>query len=452
MKKNYSSGSVLKVLSLGGWSDVTQNIYVYETPKDIVVIDCGIGFPDDVGSEDEVVVPDISYLLERKGKIRGIVISHGHLDHYGALPFLLSKLGNPPIYASRLVRGFINSQMADFNLQSPKVNLIDPSKGAIRLGSFEIFSFRVNHSVPDSLGFCINTPAGKIFHVSDYKFDLTPVDGRVFQINKAARLAHPQVLALFSDCLGAVHPGFTSSEKEIKNIFNQIIRDTKGQLFITTLSSNISRFQQAIEASFNHGRKIVLVGRSVEEKIRVAQRLGYLNVGKKDLVPLKKAKKYSQNQLTYLIAGSYGQSNSALSRLAGDEYRDIKLEKDAVVVFSADPAPPGTKETVDTLVDKLTLKGAKVYYYEIQENLHVSGHGSANDIRLLFSLVNPKYFIPIGGNPRHVRAYSFLAEEMGAKSGQVLELFTGEVLEFSPNFARVAGKIEIKEHIVKSRQ
>jgi len=288
----------LKVISLGGWSGVTQNMFAWETPKEILLIDCGIGFPEETSGEKEVLIPDINYLKSRKEKIKGIIISHGHLDHYGALPFILPEINYPPIYASRLVKGFIEARMAEFNLSQPKINLIEFKGDFFNVGSFKIHSFRVNHSVPDSAGFCIETPAGKIFHVSDFKFDFTPVDSKVFQIARAVQLARPPVLALFSDCLGSVHPDFTSSEREIEKMFNQIIGETKGQLLITTLSSNISRFQQAIKASLRQGRKLVLVGRSVEEKIKIARRLGYLQLKNQDVVVLKNAKKMSSRKLT----------------------------------------------------------------------------------------------------------------------------------------------------------
>lgn len=451
MKFKGTKNSWLKVVSLGGWGKVNQNMFVYESANDIIVVDCGVDFPDDTESEVEVIIPNIDYLKERKNKIRGIIISHGHLDHFGALPFILPAIGNPPVFATRLAEGFIQSRMSEFNITRPRTKVITPDDGVINLGAFKVTPFGVNHSVPESLGLCLETPVGKIFHVSDFKFDMTPVEGRVFQIGKAARLAYPHVLALFSDCLGAVNEGYTGSEREIENIFDQIVEKTKRQVFITSVSSNISRFQQAIRVSLEHGRKIVILGRSVEEKIRVAQKLGYLKIKEKNIIPLKKAKKLPQKELTYLIAGSYGQTNSALSRLADDEYRNVKLEEGAVVIFSADPSPPGSKKAVDALVDKLTLRGAEVHYYEIQENLHVSGHGSAGDIRLLFTLVKPKYFVPIGGDPRHVRAGSLLAKEMGAPEEQVLELFDGEVIQFSENQARIVDRMTIKGVPIKSQ-
>jgi len=451
MKFKKRKNQKLRILSLGGWSGVNQNMFAYESNDDILVVDCGVDFPGETMSGVEVIIPNTSYLENKKGKIRGIIITHGHEDHFGALPYLLPKLGNPPIFATRLVKGFIQAKLKEFKVVLPKFHLIDPERDAFVVGQFKIHSFRVNHSVPDSVGLCLETSAGKIFHVSDFKFDLTPVIDKVFQIRKAAKLAYPQVLALVSDCLGATTPGFTSSEQEIEKIFDQILGKAKGQVFITTISSNISRLQQAIRVSLEHNRRIVILGRSLKEKIEVARKLGYLKLNQRNVVFPQKARKLPQDKLTYLIAGSYGQSNSALARLAEGTYREVKLEKGAIVIFSADPSPPGSKEAVDTVVDKLTLKGAKIHYYEIQENLHVSGHGSAGDIRLLFALVKPKYFIPIGGDPRHIRAYSSLAKEMGAKEKQILELFNGEVVEFDRQQAQIVDKIKVKGIPVKSK-
>jgi len=359
----------LRILSLGGWSGVHQNMFVYETDDDILVVDCGIGFPDETMPGVEVIVPDVSYLVDRVEKIRGVIITHGHVDHYGALPFVLPRIGNPPVFATRLVRRFIQARLAEFAVTGPKLHLIDPDDNPFDLGPFEIAPFRVNHSVPDSIGLCLNTSAGRIFHVSDFKFDLTPVDGKVFQIGKAARLAYPKVLILISDCLGAIASGFTGSEREIEGILSQIIREARGQVFVTTVSSNISRFQQAIRVSLQHNRKIVILGRSVREKIDIARELGYLKLNQRNVVSPQKARKLPQDKLTYLVGGSYGQPNSALARLAEGTYRDVKLEEGAVVVFSADPAPPGAREAVDLVVDNLILKGAHLSEVRLRQDV-----------------------------------------------------------------------------------
>lgn len=423
-------------------------MFVYETSRDMVVIDCGIDFPELQDEGEKIGISDTTYLRKNLGKIRGIVITHGHEDHYGALPFLPQVFSKIPVFAPRLAHEFIKEKLKEFSLPFPFIRTIS-GKGEIRLGEFKLFSFRVNHSVPDSMGFCLETPAGKIFHVPDFKFDLTPVDGKRFDFQRVTSLARGKVLALFSDCLGATEEGVTKSEKEIEEVFSQILAKSKGQVFITTLSSNISRIQQAINASLRFGRKICILGRSIEQSIEIARRLSYLRLSNKNLIFQGKAKRTPPEKMVYLVAGSYGQSNSALVSIVEGRYHGIKLLKDAVVVFSADPAPPGVKERVDRLVDKLTLLGAKVYYYEIQENLHVSGHGSKEDLKLLIALVEPKFVIPIGGNPRHQRAYNFLAQEMKIPQQNIFELLNGEILEFKDGQAHIAGKIKLKKVFVE---
>lgn len=442
-------GGFLKVIPLGGAGEVNKNMFVYETPQDIVIVDCGIDFFEFENEREKLGIPDIGYLQKNLAKIRGIIISHGHEDHYGALPFLLQKgLRKIPIFAPRLAQEFIKGKLREFGVSFPSFHVF-AGKEEVKLGGFRLFPFRVNHSVPDSLGFCFETPVGKVFHVPDFKFDLTPVGGKRFDFQRVVNLAQGKVLALFSDCLGATEEGYTKSEKEIEEVFSQILGKSKGQVFITTISSNISRIQQAINASLRFGRKICVLGRSIEQSMEIARGFNYLRISNKNLISQKKAKKISPNKLTYLVAGSYGQPDSALGMISQGKYHGVKLSKNAVVVFSADPAPPGVKERVDRLVDKLTLLGTKVFYYEIQENLHVSGHGSKEDLKLLMALVKPKFVIPIGGNPRHQRAYSFLAQEMGIFSQNIRELLNGEILEFKNEQANIVGKINLKEVFVQ---
>ena len=448
-KQRNKFNNYLKVIPLGGAGGVNQNMFVYETAQDIVVVDCGIDFPELETGNEKFGIPDISYLQKNFNKIRGIIITHGHEDHYGALPFLLPKgLNRIPIFAPRIAQEFIKGKLKEFGT-SPLFLNVYSGKGEIKLGGFRVFPFQVNHSVPDTMGLCFETIAGKIFHVTDFKFDLTPVSGKRFDFQRAVNLAQGKVLALFSDCLGATEEGFTKSEKEIEGVFEQILGKAKSQVFITTLSSNIARIQQAINASLKFGRKVCILGRSIEQSVEIARSFNYLKVSNKDLIFQGKSKKIHPNKITYLVAGSYGQSTSALVKISQGKYHGIKFLKDAVVVFSADPAPPGVKEKVDRLVDKLTLLGAKVYYYEIQENLHVSGHGSKEDLKLLIALVKPKFAIPIGGNPRHQRAYGFLAQEMGIASENIFELLNGEILEFKNNRANITGKIKLKEVLVE---
>lgn len=429
---------MLKFIPLGGVGEVTKNMFLYETDREILVIDCGAGLPDD-NSEDKIFIPDFSFLRRSRKKIQGVVVSHAHFDHYGALPFLLSEF-DLPVFGSRLTLAFLGEKLKELKIKK-KINLqiLRPKKKLV-LGSFSVTPFHVNHSVPEAFGFAISTPAGKIFHVSDYKFDFTPVHGPVFDFHTCLRLANRGVLALFSDCLGACESGFTQSEKAIEATLFSLIAQSQKQVFVTTLSSNLSRIRQIINAARRAKRKVVVLGRSLETSLKIGQKLGFLP---KDKVLRKKAA--DERKVVYLVAGSYGQANGSLMRIAQGKYPRVSLKEGALVIFSADPSPPNTRDKVDKLVDLLTLRGAEVHYYEIQENLHVSGHGSQSDIQLLFALIKPQFFIPLGGCPRHMRAYSLLAQAMGVARERVFELLPGETLQLKKSRLQRAEKLPLKE-------
>lgn len=437
----------LKFIALSGTTGVTENLYVYEYGGDMIIVDCGVGFPESEMFGVDLVIPDFSYIKQNAGKLRGILISHGHEDHLGGLPFLLKDV-NTTVYASKLVAGFIQDKFDDYDMKSPKISVFDPERDVLTLGVFKITPFRVSHSVPDGVGFCIDIPEGKIFHVPDYKFDWTPVDSRPFDVAKVATLASQGTLALASDALGANTPGYTESELSIENRIEAIASDASGKVYLTTISSNISRIQQTINVAAKLGRKIVFIGRSIERKATIAKDLGYLFYPNDLVVKSKQASRLPPNKILYIISGSYGQPGSALYRLCMGEHDFLTIGKGDVVIFSSDPAPPGSKANVDFLVDKLIEADVDVHYYDMQEDLHVSGHGSIGDIEMLFALVKPKYYIPIGGTIRHMRAYGLIAQRMGAPEEDVLELLPGEIVEFSNQYARRAGKIPVKEVMV----
>lgn len=440
----------LRYYSLGGGGEVTRNFHVYEYGDEILIVDCGIGFPDSEALGVDIVVPDISYLRGKIERIKGILISHGHEDHYGALPYLLKDLGNPPVYSSRLVQGFIRRKLEGANMLSgARLCLINPEEPAFRLGSFEIDSFHVAHSVPDSLGFRITTPQGKVLHISDNKIDMTPVmKSNAFDLSRVAELGNEGVLVLVSDCLGSTAPGHSYSEKDIEKHFYNLFSEAKGQIFVTTVSSNISRIQQAINAASKLGREGVFLGRSIEGNSLVAKKLGYLDIPPGFLVSPRDLSKRSLNKVIYFCAGAYGQSGSALDRLSRGDHRLAEIKPEATVVFSADPAPPGVKDNVDAVIDRLTQLKATVHYYELQENLYVSGHGASGDKQLLMTLAKPKYFIPISGSPRHVRAYSHLAQELGYSERSIYEIDSGEVVEFKDGRASKGRAITVRNVFV----
>lgn len=430
----------LRYLSLGGAGEVNKNMHVYEFDGQLIAIDCGIDFPDSDMPGVEIVIPDFTYVASRRDKFQAVFITHGHEDHYGALPYLLQDV-KVPVYASRLVRGLILAKLEEFGLnKEADIRIMDPEKDTIQVGPFKVSPFRINHSVPDSCGLCIETPVGRIFHVADFKFDWTPVMDKPFDVKRALQLADPGVLSLYSDSLGAATGGFTRSERDIEDEFLSIFSKAQGQIFLSTISSNISRMQQAINVSLKLNRKVCFLGRSIERNAIVARSLGYLNLPKKAVIKMENAMDYPQNQITYIITGCYGQPNSALGKLARKEHRFIDLDSKSTVVFSADPAPPGAKEHVDTLVDKLTSFNADVYYYDTQENLHTSGHGSARDLLMLAALLKPKYFVPIGGTPRHAFAYTKLVAPLGVDPKNVFKLEAGQFLRYLPNGRALLGE------------
>ncbi|MFH1971002.1 MAG: ribonuclease J [Patescibacteria group bacterium] len=437
----------LKFIALSGTTNVTENLYVYEYGNDIIVIDCGVGFPESDMYGVDLVIPDFTYLSENSHKIRAILISHGHEDHFGALPFLPEKI-KAPIYATKLVVGFIEDKLEDYKIRGKKVNVFDPEKDVLSFGLFKVTPFRTSHSVPDGVGFAIDTPEGRIFHVSDYKFDWTPVDGRPFDVSKVALLASGKPLALVSDSLGSTNPGYTESEKEIEKRMEEIVRGAKKKVYFTTISSNISRMKQALNVASKLGRKVVFIGRSIERKAEIARELGYLSYPNNLVITVKQSNKIPENQIMYIISGSYGQPGSALYRVSLGEHDYLSVTEGDVVIFSSDPAPPGSKGNVDSVVDKLIEKKVDVHYYDMQEDLHVSGHGSQKDIEMLFSLVRPKYLIPIGGTIRHMHSYSLIAQNMGYLEQNVFGLGAGEIVEFSQGNAKITGKIHIKNVLV----
>lgn len=434
MPKFFQHETLLKFMPLGGIGTVTKNMYVYEYGEDILLVDCGIGFPEAEHLGVDVIIPDINYLKDKLQKIRGVVVTHAHEDHFGALPYLIEELGRPPIYAAKLPLGFIKNKLNEYDLlQHQSLHTIEPEVDPFELGnSFRITPVRVNHSVPDALALFIQTPVGNIVHAADFKFDWTPVDKKPFGIGKLATLVAGGVLALMSDCLGSTTVGYTLSEQSIEESFVREIGKAPAQVFITTVSSNISRIQQAINASVQFKRRVCLVGRSIEQNVEVAQNLGYLIVPEGAFIEAEEARRLPFSQICYIVAGSYGQSDSALTRLSKQEHKEVALEKNAVVIFSADPIP-GVYDQVGSVIDRLTELGARVVYSEIQDDLHVSGHGSQGDLKMMAAIVKPLCFIPIGGNFRHMRAYKTMIGEMGFDEGSVFELKNGQRVEFAKN-------------------
>jgi ribonuclease J len=445
----------LKIITLSGTESVTKNMTVYEYGDDIIVVDVGVGFPDSDMLGVDVVIPDFSYLLENSHKVKAIFITHAHEDHIGAVPYLLKEL-NVPIYANRLVQGFLRERLKEkrfsgigdnvsYHLIEAEGTVKGEDNSTAEVGPFKIKAFRLNHSVPMSMGFAISTPEGTVLHMADYKIDWTPVLDRPIDLGTISELGEQGVLCLLSDCLGVTTEGYTKSESTLSGTFHDLFESASDrQILVTTISSNISRMHQITQAAAKLGRRVVLAGRSIEQSVKVAQSLGYLDFPDDMFVKEDDAASYLQKDLVYIIAGCYGQQGSALDRLARGEHQSLILENDALVVFSADPNPPGVAEDVERVMDQLTLSGAEVIYSKIQENLHVSGHGTKGDLVTIASIVHPKYFIPIGGTITKARAYKNMVESLGFNPNTVFESLEGDIIEFSKGFAKKSGRLAVK--------
>lgn len=436
-----SNNQPVRIIPLGGVGDVTKNMYLYECGEDIIIVDCGVGFPDEAMPGVDLVIPDISYLRGKMDKVRGIIITHGHEDHIGSLPYVWPEI-QAPIYTQRLTAGFIRAKFTEHNLPKDKIieTKIDQS---LNLGCFKISFYQVSHSVPDSTGVVIKTPQGTIIHQADFKIDWTPVSGQVTDVGAAARLGSEGVRLLLIDCLRVDKPGFNKSEKSIEDSFEKAAQETSGKLLITMTSSNVSRMQQAINVAVKTGRKVAIVGRSFENNFQVARDLGYLSVPPGIIVAPEAIQTFAPQKLLILIAGAQGQSDSSLSRAANEEHKQVKLKEGDSVVFSADPIP-STESAQSALIDSLSRLGLNVYYSAVASDLHVSGHAALEELRLMVNLIKPKSLFPIGGTFRHMEAFSKMAVDMGYDKKQVVQIEDGDILEIKGEEMKLVGKVDVQ--------
>ena len=432
----------LSLIPLGGTGDVTRNMYVYEYNDQILIVDCGLGFADETMLGVDLLLPDISYLLKTKKRIVGMLLTHGHEDHIGALPFLLPQLPDFPIFGTPLTAAFANAKLKDFNVKK-RVQTVNFNDAERSIGSFRFSFIPVTHSVPDTSHIFIKTPVGNFYHGSDFKFDDTPYDGKMSDYAKIAKLSSEGVLCLLSDCLGAERRGRTATEAGIAANFDIEMRNCQGKFIVTTYSSNISRLNQIIDASIKNGRRICFVGRSLIRNREVAGDLGYLRLKKDIEVEMDNLKNFQDNKLTLIVAGSQGQENSALTRIANGEHRDVKLRENDVIVFSSDPIP-GNETSVYELVDTLTRRGVRVIYSPVVRDFHVSGHASLDELEQLIKLVKPKNLIPIGGQYRHMFAYKKLAEKLGYRKNNIFLVEDGQEMIFGNGNARPGRIIPVK--------
>ena len=444
----------LRIITLSGTESVTKNLTVYEYGDDIIIVDCGVGIPDSDMLGVNVVIPDFTYLIENKHKIKGLFITHGHEDHIGAIPYFLQDF-DVPIYAGKLVQGFLMERLKDRTFkgldQKVRFNLMEEGMPEVMAGVFRVSAFRVNHSVPSSTGLAINTPEGLVLHMADYKIDFTPVLDKPIDLGRIAEYGDKGVLCLLSDCLGVTTEGYSKSESTLKDTFTDLFDYAgKRQVFVTTISSNISRMFQIISASIKYGRRVVLAGRSIDQSVTVARKLGYLTFDDAVFVKDSEAASYPQSDLVYLIAGCYGQQGSALDRVSRHEHDNISLEKDALVIFSADPNPPGVELDVEKVMANLTTESAEVIYSKIQDNLHVSGHGTRGDLTTVAAISKAKYYIPLGGTITRMRAYTNMIGDLGRDKKSVFECREGESVEFLAGHAKRGSTVETKPVFIDS--
>lgn len=436
----------LRFIPLGGVVGVTKNMYVYENYendilKDILIVDCGIGFPMEKELGVDFVIPDITYLKDKTAKIRAILVTHGHEDHTSAIPYHYKDLGSPPIYTSNLTASFIENKFKEFGI-TEKVNRVEYRKD-YEFGDFKARFINITHSIPDATHILIKTPVGNLYHGPDFKLDLTPPYGAPPDFYEITKAGHDGLLCLLSDALGSERDGLTLSEAIVGSTFEDTMRKTKGKFIMTTFSSNISRIRQCVEAAIKFNRKIVFLGRSMRQNTEIAKAINYLPipfnlVGKEDEVM-----KLPANKVCLIVAGSQGQYGSALSKLANKMNKNIKIAPGDRVIISSDPIP-GNETEVYSLIEELTLQGADVIYSDIQDQLHASGHGSREDLKFLIRFTNPRYFIPIGGTIRHQQEYRKLAETLGHKPESVFLLREGESVWFTKNKATRGEDIETK--------
>jgi len=428
----------LRIIPLGGLGEIGRNMMILEYANDLVVIDAGLMFPNEEMPGVDLVIPDISYLREKQHNIRGIIITHGHEDHIGALPYILPQF-DIPIYATKLTAGLIQAELKQRGVKSkPKLNIVH-SGSRIVLGNFKVEFFPVCHSIPDSVGLIIHTPLGIVVHSGDFKLDYTPVIGEPTDLNRLARLGTRGILLLLSDSTYAELPGYTPSEKVVSDALDHIMAKASGRVIITTFASLVSRIQQVLDVAARHNRRVFIIGRSMKEIVNVATKTGYLSIPPGVLCGLDELKHLPHNQVVILATGSQGEPTSALVRIANRDRSPVQIISDDTVVMSATPVP-GNERLVSKTIDSLFRQGAHVLYDKLAQ-VHVHGHGSQEELKLLLNLVKPKFFIPIHGEYRHLGLHARLAEGMGIPRENIFVLEDGDILELGQELGKVTGKV-----------
>ncbi|MCE5194638.1 MAG: ribonuclease J [Nitrospiraceae bacterium] len=427
---------VLRVVPLGGVEEIGLNMTVLEYGNDIIIVDAGLMFPEEDMLGVDFVIPDFSYLISKKENIRGIVITHGHEDHTGALPFLLKEI-DVPIYGTPLTLGFVKEKLKEHSLEKSELIPVK-ARDIITLGSFKVEFIRVTHSIVDGVGLGIDTPLGKIVHTGDFKLDPTPVDGHLMDFHRFSEYGEKGTLLLLSDSTNAEKGGFTFSEKEVRRAFEDIFATSQGRLIIATFASNIHRIQQAIDVAIKFNRKIILCGKSIVSNAQIALDLGYLKLPKDTWLRLEDLKNLDDKEVVIITTGSQGEPMSVLSRIATDEHKQIKVKSGDTVILSAKMIP-GNERSIGRIINHLFRRGANVIYEKVSE-VHVSGHASKEELKLMLNMVKPKYFMPVHGEYRHLVYHSNLAEKVGIPKENIFIQDNGEILEISEQGAKKNGK------------
>ncbi len=419
----------LRIIPLGGLGEIGKNITLYEYDGDMFLVDCGMSFPDEDTPGIDIVIPDFTYVLENRDKIKGLVITHGHEDHIGAIPYLMRNF-NVPIYATRLTIGLIEGKLKEHRLLvNADLNVVSPGE-TVSFGRFTVEFIHVNHSIPDAVGFAISCPAGTVVHTGDFKIDTTPIDDYVIDLARFAELGKQGVLALLADSTNAERPGYTSSEKLVGGSFSNLFGKAEGhRIIVATFSSNIHRIQQIIDEAYHCNRKVALSGRSMLNVVSVAEELGYLNVPDGILIDIDMIKNYRPDQLVIVTTGSQGEPLSALHRIAFSEHRQVEIIPGDMFIISATPIP-GNEKLVGKVINELMKRGANVVYEKMYD-VHVSGHACQEELKLLMSIVKPKYFIPVHGEERHLQKHAALAFAVGIPEENVLISSNGNVIELT---------------------
>lgn len=429
----------VKIIPLGGLGEIGKNITAFEYKDEIIVIDCGISFPEEEMYGVDLVIPDITYLLNNKEKVKAIFITHGHEDHIGSLPYILKQL-NVPVYGTRLTLGIIENKLKEHDiLQECKLNGVEAGQ-IVKLKNLNVEFIRNTHSIADSCSIAIHTPVGIILHTGDFKIDYTPIDGKVMDLERISALGRKGVLLLMADSTNVQRQGHTISERSIGETLNRVISGARGRVIVATFASNIHRMQQIINASMQYGRKVAFSGRSMENISQVAMELGYLHIPEGQVIKTEEIYDYPNEKVTIITTGSQGEPMAALARIAFSTHRKIKLEPNDLFIISASPIP-GNEKLISRVINELFRKGADVIYEDLEE-VHVSGHAYQEELKLIHTLVHPKFFMPVHGEYRHLKHHTELAVKLGMNREDIFALETGDVLEISENEAKVTGKVK----------